>query len=70
MSAKRTKRDAVDARIIEEVRMGTATYDSNSIITRPSDVGGWPTLASGTPTIDSDRDDMPDSWEKVHGLNP
>ncbi len=32
-------RDAVDARIIEEVCTGTATYGNNGIIDNPSDVG-------------------------------
>ena len=39
-------RDSVDARIIEEVRTGTATY-GNGIITTPNDVGGWPKLKCG-----------------------
>lgn len=64
------KRDSVDARIVEEVRNGTATYGSNGFITRPADVGGWPELASGTPSEDSDHDGMPDSWETANGLNP
>lgn len=63
-------RDTVDARIIEEVRTGTATYGNNGIITRPSDVGGWPTLRSGTAPVDSDHDGMPDDWEVAEGLNP
>ena len=63
-------RDAVDARIIEEVRNGTATHGNNGIITTPSDVGGWPALRSGTASLDSDHDGMPDKWEKEHGLDP
>jgi hypothetical protein len=63
-------RDSVDARIINEVATGTATYGNNGILTTPSDVGGWPTLASGTPLVDTDHDGMPDTWESAHGLNP
>lgn len=65
------KRDSIDARIIEEVRNGTATYyGNNGIISSPSDVGGWPTLRSGTVPVDSDHDGMPDAWETAHGLDP
>jgi Immunoglobulin domain len=63
-------RDQVDADIIDDVRNGTAQYGNNGIISVPADVGGWPTLASGTPPIDSDHDGMPDAWETSHGLNP
>ncbi len=67
-------RDAVDTRIIEEVRTGTYTYEGSKgstggLIDTPSDVGGWPAL-SGTPEQDSDYDGMPDAWEEAHGLNP
>ena len=63
-------RDSIDSRIIEEVRTGTATFGNNGIINNPSEVGGWPNLASGTAYTDSDHDGMPDSWENAHGLNP
>jgi pectate lyase len=63
-------RDVVDARIIDEVRNGTATYGSNGIITTPDDVGGWPDLKSAPAPADSDHDGMPDNWEKANGLNP
>jgi pectate lyase len=64
------RRDATDARIIEEVRNGTATHGRNGIITTPDDVGGWPQLRSGTAPKDTDSDGMPDTWESQHGLNP
>jgi pectate lyase len=63
-------RDEVDARIIDEVRTGTATYGENGIINSPSEVGGWPELATGTPYTDSDHDGMADDWETANGLNP
>ena len=63
-------RDAIDTRIIEEVRTGTATYGNNGIITTPSDVGGWPNLQGGSAPVDSDHDGMPDIWEQQHNLNP
>jgi hypothetical protein len=62
-------RDSVDARIIEEVRSGTATH-GNGIISSQSDVGGWPELESLPAPKDSDGDGMPDWWEIKHGLNP
>jgi pectate lyase len=59
------RRDAVDERIIETV------YDrKGKIIDDPSEVGGWPRLASGTPPVDTDRDGMPDAWENRLGLDP
>jgi pectate lyase len=63
-------RDPIDARIIEEVRNGTATHGRNGIINSPADVGGWPALKSGTTPTDSDDDGMPDEWEKTYGLDP
>jgi hypothetical protein len=63
-------RDSIDTRIMEEVRTGTATYGDNGIVNNPSEVGGWPALATGTPYTDSDHDGMADSWEIENGLNP
>lgn len=39
------------------------------IITDIAQVGGYPEY-KGTPYIDSDKDGMPDVWEKKYGLNP
>lgn len=63
-------RDSVDTRIVNEVATGTAAYGDNGIITFPSDVGGWPVLAPGVPSTDTDHDGMPDTWETAHSLNP
>ncbi|MBA9076354.1 FlgD immunoglobulin-like domain containing protein [Rufibacter quisquiliarum] len=69
------KRDAVDTRIINEVRTGTATYGgaygaSKGIIDTQGTVGGWPTLESLPAPADADKDGMPDAWENQNGLNP
>ena len=68
-------RDAVDERIINEVRTGTVTYKgSNSgipgIIDSQEDAGGWPVLKSLPAPKDTDRDGMPDAWEIENGLDP
>ncbi|MBC8472770.1 MAG: pectate lyase [Planctomycetes bacterium] len=59
------QRDAVDQRIVNDVRNGTG-----SIIDSPDDVGGYPELAGGTPPVDTDHDGMPDDWELNNGLDP
>ena len=79
------KRDVIDARIIEETRTGSATYEGKSyknehqvadsgltcgIIDTQKDVGGWPELSSAPAPKDSDHDGMPDVWEKKKGLDP
>ena len=68
-------RDAVDTRIIEEVRNGIYTYtgsngSTNGLIDTQSDVGGWPELKAGKPLLDSDYDGIPDEWEEMYGLDP
>jgi pectate lyase len=65
VGANPTDPDPVDARIVSEVR-----NRSGSIIDSPSQVGGWPNMAEGTPPTDSDHDGMPNAWETVRGLNP
>ncbi len=68
-------RDTHDKRIVAEVESGTATYggsygEGSGIIDSQKTVGGWPKLASGQPPADTDRDGMPDAWEKRYSLNP
>ncbi|AKD03746.1 pectate lyase [Pontibacter korlensis] len=68
-------RDAVDERVVEEVRSGTATFKGSvsgrpGIIDSQEDVGGWPELNSKPAPEDADKDGMPDSWEMQHNLNP
>ena len=65
-------RDAVDARIIEEVKTGKSTFGKkkNGIIDSQKDVGGWPLLKTSAPEKDSDSDGIPDEWETKNKLNP
>ena len=67
-------RDAIDARIVNEVRKGTYTYNgsngsTNGLIDSPDDVGGYPKLNSTAAPKDTDRDGMPDDWEDANGLD-
>jgi Pectate lyase len=72
------KRDAVDERIINDVKNKTYTahgssgdpYSRFGIIDNANDVGGWPLLSSAPAPLDTDNDGMPDEWEKAHQLNP
>jgi hypothetical protein len=69
------KRDAVDTRILKEVKDGTVTYNGSKtgfrgIIDSQTDVGGWPVLQQTTPLKDTDGDGMPDDWETGKGLDP
>lgn len=59
------KRDAVDLRIINDIRNKTG-----SIIKSQEEVGGWPSLHSLPAPVDTDQDGMPDDWEKKNGLDP
>ena len=67
--ATRPVRDAVDTRIVEEVRTGKVTFQ-DGIIIDPQQVGGWPEYKSAPAPKDSDGDGIPDDWEIAHGLNP
>lgn len=61
VGASRPSRDAVDTRIVRDVRNLTGAVGMGS---------GYPTLETGKPSADTDRDGMPDDWETKHGLNP
>lgn len=69
------QRDAVDTRVVNEVRTGTATYNGSvtnyaGIIDSQADVGGWPVLNSLPGPTDTDGDGMPDEWERDRKLDP
>lgn len=59
------RRDAVDRRVTTGVR-----HQTGVIIDQESDAGGFPELKDGTAPADTDRDGMPDGWEKQRGLDP
>jgi len=59
------QRDAVDMRGIDNVRIR-----KGKVIDSQKEVGGWPVLKSLPVPVDSDRDGMPDEWERAHGLDP
>lgn len=67
--ATRPRRDAVDERIVREVASGRPTF-GNGIVKVHTDVGGWPEYRSLIPLVDTDRDGMPDAWERRYGLDP
>jgi len=68
----RSSEDTLQVRVVSMTisQSGTATCGENGIVTTLSDVGGWRSLRSGTASVDSDRDGMPDTWEQKHQLNP
>lgn len=60
-------RDAVDTRVSQEAKDGTATCTGSvlggkGIIDNPQDAGGWPILKEGNLPDDSDYDGIPDDW--------
>ncbi len=69
------KRDPVDQRIISEVQSGKCMYGDSwgkntGIIDSQNSVGGWPELKSLPAPKDTDKDGMPDVWEKANRLDP
>ena len=65
------QRDAVDSRIVAEVKSGASGMGKtkNGLIDSQQEVGGWPELAGKGPVPDGDLDGMPDTWERQNGLN-
>src|SRR5205823_4692921 len=63
VGACKPSRDAIDQRIVKNVRDKGGT-------SKGSTTGPWPDLSTRAPAppADSDHDGMPDAWEKAHGL--
>ncbi len=59
------RRDAVDARIVNDVKHGTGRFINNEWET-----GGYPELTSSAAPIDTDHDGIPNKWEEANRLNP
>nr|QIM10189.1 hypothetical protein Prevot485_2880 [uncultured Prevotella sp.] len=66
-----------DSRIIRETRDKTYTYTGSrtgkkGLIDHEEDAGGYEALDVVTypESYDTDRDGMPDWWERIHGLDP
>ncbi len=59
------RRDAADVRLVNGLRDRT-----NHMINSQDEVGGWPVLHNAKALLDTDRDGMPDQWERRHGLDP
>lgn len=57
-------RDAADARAVQ----GFLSC-GGAIINSPSQVGGWPVLASGVAYPDTDKDGMDDNWERIRNIS-
>lgn len=52
----------------EHRRLPNDSY-KKGVITEIVQMGGYPEY-KGTPYVDTDKDGMPDAWEKANGLNP
>ncbi len=65
------RRDTVDQRVCKSVET-VKFLTKNGIINSPEDVGGFPkySFSPEEVPVDSDRDGMPDEWEKKYKLNP
>ncbi|MFC4386693.1 pectinesterase family protein [Gracilibacillus marinus] len=60
------RRDAIDARIVNEVKNGTGHF-----INSQKEVGGYPAFREVVSDIvDEDKDGMPDDWEEENGFDP
>ncbi len=58
-------RDSVDRRVVRNVLNQTGDH-----IDSQAEVGGWPLLATGSATVDTSRDGLPDWYAIANGLDP
>jgi len=68
-------RDTLDQRYIQDIRQGKGeVLDAPGATVMDSrDVNGhrgYPSLAAGTALLDTDRNGMPDQWERDNGFDP
>lgn len=69
------KRDTLDARVIQDIYNGTGKIiDVQGGYPHGTGYGisksAWPALKSGALQTDTDKDGMPDEWERTQKLNP
>jgi hypothetical protein len=69
------RRDTLDERIINDVKNRTGRFiDVQGGFPHGTayelTINAWPALKSLPASADSDKDGLPDDWEKKHGLNP
>lgn len=69
------RRDTLDERIINDVKNRTGRFiDVQGGFPHGTayelTVNAWPSLRNVPPAADTDKDGMPDEWEKKNGLNP
>jgi len=62
-------RDTQEKRIIEQVRTGKYSVSKNGLIDKVEQAGGWPVLKTGKLPQDTDKDGIPDEWERKNGLD-
>ncbi|MFC1452160.1 polysaccharide lyase family 1 protein [Verrucomicrobiota bacterium] len=73
VGATHPKRDVVDLRLIRDIEKRTGLIISHPEVHADEpghDADGYPVMAGGTPPADSDRDGMPDEWEREHRFAP
>ena len=68
-------RDENDKVMVNDVRNGSYTHkgsngSTNGLIDSQTDAGGWQEYKTYNLPTDSDKDGMPDEWEKNNNLNP
>lgn len=61
-------RDSVDQRIIKYVKK-ESNMVKNGIIDSQNEVGGWPLIVKKRVSKDTDKDGIPDKWEKKNKLD-